>query len=283
MGTGNYTIRTMSRSELDMAIEWAAAEGWNPGANDASCFHAADPNGFLVGCLDEVPVATLSAVRYGASFGFVGLYIVKPGYRGKGYGRSIWDAGLAYLEGRTVGLDGVVAQQAAYRSCGFNLAHRNIRYQGTGLGPGPLAGDVVALSTLPFPAISTYDKPFFADDRTAFLKCWLTQPESAGFGVMRDGRLAGYGVVRSSQSGHKIGPLCADDVVIAERLLTTLREQVPTGTPIFLDVPELNPEAVAMAGRERMKPVFETARMYKGEPPTLPVKRIFGITTFELG
>ena len=28
---------------------------------------------------------------------------------------------------------------------------------------------------------------------------------------------------------------------------------------------------------------FETARMYKGPAPRLPLERIFGITTFELG
>jgi hypothetical protein len=29
--------------------------------------------------------------------------------------------------------------------------------------------------------------------------------------------------------------------------------------------------------------VFETARMYRNGDPGLPVERIFGITTFELG
>jgi hypothetical protein len=32
-----------------------------------------------------------------------------------------------------------------------------------------------------------------------------------------------------------------------------------------------------------MSPVFETARMYKGAAPKLPLERIFGITSFELG
>jgi hypothetical protein len=27
----NYTIRTMTRQELDFAVELAAKEGWNPG------------------------------------------------------------------------------------------------------------------------------------------------------------------------------------------------------------------------------------------------------------
>ena len=43
------TIRVMTRDDLDLAIAWAAAEGWNPGLADAGCFQAADPAGFLMG------------------------------------------------------------------------------------------------------------------------------------------------------------------------------------------------------------------------------------------
>src|SRR5690554_4370755 len=103
-----YTTRTMSRQELDLTLEWAAQEGWNPGLYDAQCYRAADAGGFLVGLLDDKPVATLSAVRYGDTFGFLGFYIVSPEYRGKGYGIRLWDAGMDYLAGRTIGLDGVV-------------------------------------------------------------------------------------------------------------------------------------------------------------------------------
>jgi len=45
----------------------------------------------------------------------------------------------------------------------------------------------------------------------------------------------------------------------------------------------VNSEAVALAERHGMKVVFETARMYRGDRPALPLERVFGITTFELG
>ena len=129
---GAYKVRTMDRQEVGLAIDWAAAEGWNPGLHDANCFYAADPEGFLVGLLGDEPVATISVVKYGSSFGFVGFYIVAPVHRGCGYGIKIWNTGLARLQGRTVGLDGVVDQQENYKKSGFVLAHRNIRYEGTG-------------------------------------------------------------------------------------------------------------------------------------------------------
>ncbi|UWX58519.1 GNAT family N-acetyltransferase [Chlorobaculum sp. MV4-Y] len=119
-----YTIRTMTRLEIDLAADWAAAESWNPGLEDAECFYHADPKGFLVGSMNDEPVSCISVVRYGKSFGFLGFYIVKPEYCGLGLGLKIWKAGLQRLDGRLVGLDGVVAQQENYR---------NIRYMGVSI------------------------------------------------------------------------------------------------------------------------------------------------------
>ena len=55
------------------------------------------------------------------------------------------------------------------------------------------------------------------------------------------------------------------------------------GGEVFLDVPEPNRDAVALAKARGLAPVFETARMYRGVAPALPLSRIYGITTFELG
>jgi hypothetical protein len=66
--------------------ELGAAEGWNPGFADDACFAAADPEGFFIGELDGAPAATVSCVNYGASFAFLGFYIVREDLRGRGYG-----------------------------------------------------------------------------------------------------------------------------------------------------------------------------------------------------
>ncbi len=165
----DYVIRTMKRSEIDLAVEWAAGEGWNPGLHDAGCYHAADPNGFLIGTLSGKPIATLSVVKYGETFGFLGFYIVSPEFRGQGYGLQIWNAGLNYLAGRNIGLDGVVDQQENYKKSGFKLAYRNVRYEGTGGGEYPEETGIVDLAALPFETVDAYDRPFFPDKRTGFI------------------------------------------------------------------------------------------------------------------
>lgn len=278
-----YIIRSMSRSELDLAVAWAAAEGWNPGLHDADSFYAADPNGFLIGLLGEEPIATISVVKYGATFGFLGFYIVKPEYRGQGYGIQIWRAGLHYLAGRNIGLDGVTAQRENYKKSGFVYAYANVRYQGLSSGEVQATDGITSLSTLSFEIVSAYDASFFPDDRTRFLARWINQPGSISLGLVQDSQLMGYGVLRPCQSGYKIGPLFADAPSIAEHLFTALSGSASEGAPIFLDVPAINTAAVALAERYGMTPVFETARMYTRENPLLPLDRLYGVTTFELG
>ena len=41
--------------------------------------------------------------------------------------------------------------------------------------------------------------------------------------------------------------------------------------------------AIELALRNGMQPCFETARMYTGTFPALPLDKVFGITSFELG
>ena len=55
------------------------------------------------------------------------------------------------------------------------------------------------------------------------------------------------------------------------------------GGDVFLDVPDVNREAVALAQSHGLAPVFETARMYTGTIRPLRLERVFGVTTFELG
>lgn len=277
------TLHTMTRNDLNLAVEWAAGEGWNPGQHDADAFFAADPEGFLLERLDGEPVAVISAVKYGERFGFIGFYIVKPAFRGRGLGLQIWNAAMERLAGRTIGLDGVVEQQHNYRKSGFALAWNNARYQGVGGGSAQIDAAIVPLASVSMDELLAYDRPFFPDDRCAFLQAWLAMPGVVALGILEADRLAGFGVLRACREGFKVGPMFADSPAQAARLLAALRTHVPQGEPLFLDVPLANPEAVALADQLGMKMVFETARMYTPAEPAMPLPRLYGVTSYELG
>jgi GNAT superfamily N-acetyltransferase len=169
-GANDLRIRAMRPEEIAIAADWAAAEGWNPGLADAASFATVDPEGFLIGELDGAPAATISCVNYDARFAFLGFYIVRPDLRGRGYGLRIWNAAVAHAPARTVGLDGVVAQQENYRKSGFRFAYANIRYGGT-VAPAPdaLAG-IVPLADVPFATVEMDDATVFPAPRPAFLR-----------------------------------------------------------------------------------------------------------------
>lgn len=275
------TIRTLNPDEARAAVEWAAAEGWNPGLADLPCFLAQDA-GLFLGAFDGAELASvISATRYGADFGFIGFYIARPEARGRGHGLAVWQAGMRRLAGRLVGLDGVVAQQANYRKSGFRLAWRNIRFGGV---PRPPAahGMIVPAAAIPFDAIERMDAEVFPAPRPDFWRAWLGAAGHVALALLREGEPAGFGVIRPCRKGHKIGPLVAADAAGAEALAAALLGRIEPGE-VFLDVPEPHAAATRLAERLGLAPVFETARMYTGPAPAARMERLFGITTFELG
>lgn len=276
-----FRVRAVGRDEMGLFFEWAKGEGWNPGRHDGPCFHDADPHGILLAELHGQPVASISCVRYNDDFGFLGLYIVRPEFRGRGLGLRLWTAGIARIAGCNVGLDGVVAQVANYERSGFHFSHYHIRHAGALVGksePG-----LVRLDAVPFADVLAYDRECFPAPREAFLRSWIAQPESAAIGMIREGKLAGFGVARRAVEGFKVGPLFADDESTADAILLGLAKEV--GGSVAVDVPEppLQPAAESFVRRHGLVEVFRCARMYTRGRPAIAGRKVFGNTSLELG
>lgn len=284
-------IRSATQSEFQTAVRWATNEGWNPGLKDLEAFYKADPDGFLIGIIDGEIVGSISVVKYGDDYGFLGFYIVAPKFRGQGFGLQIWNAGMDYLKGRTIGLDGVVEQQDNYRKSGFTYAYKNTRFQGAAPDLSSMskpAPELQIRSILPddYEQILKFDRECFGVARDDFLRFWLTgaaaEYRQSKVAVL-DERVVGFSTIRKCVEGFKIGPLFADDAMTAQQLVGGLIREIPEQSVIILDVPELNHDAVALAEQFELEPVFTTARMYCGTPKNVKIETIFGITTFELG
>lgn len=274
----------MSRAEVDLAVDWAADEGWNPGLDDAAAFWAADPTGFHIGLTDGRPAAVCSMVKYEPGFAFGGFYIVRPDLRGTGCGWALSRRVLESVSDRVVGLDGVPEQVATYAKAGFVEEFRSVRYRSSGGGQAPQG--LTDLSGLDFSAVAAYDRTCFPTPRPGFLKVWLSPPGGTALGVVRQGVLKGYGVIRPCREGFKIGPLFADDPADADLIFRGLSAEKKIsghGGPVYLDIPEPNRAGGELVNRHGMEPVFSTARMYRGSAPELNLDRVFGITSFELG
>ena len=122
-------IRSMTRSELDQLVGWAADEGWNPGLHDGELFWTTDPEAFIAAELHGELIGGGAITSYNGEFGFMGFFIVRPEYRGQGLGDTLWHAHrdrlLARLRpGASIGLDGVFAMQDYYARGGFAFSQQ---------------------------------------------------------------------------------------------------------------------------------------------------------------
>ena len=284
-------IRQMARAEVDELVGWAANEGWNPGRHDARLFWENDPEAFIAAELAGELIGGGAITSYRGAYGFMGFFIVRPEFRGRGLGNELWHARRDRLIGRlqpgaAIGMDGVFDMQAYYARGGFALSHRNLRFSLTipagGLRAAGSQSSMVPLAQLPDDQLVAYDRSCFPAPRADFVRNWASQPDSLALGYVANRRLAGYGVIRRCGEGCKIGPLFADSAAVADALFTGLAG-FGAGGPAYLDAPENNPAAMELVQRYGMTEVFGCARMYLGPVPAIAHDHIFGVTTFELG
>lgn len=278
-------IVTLDRDTVETLLQWAEAEGWNPGLDDSSLFFDADPEGYL-GVMEGGELASaISVVKQNEHFAFLGLYLCKPEYRGRGLGWKVWQAGMERLAGMTVGLDGVVEQQGNYQKSGFQKAWRNKRFT------GPV--DYTARSSNDFElrgfedqdldTVVKLDLDTGGVERKHFLSHWLRPAASRQTMVaLRGKKLCGVVTIRQCIEDFKIGPLFAEDSVVAKSLILSAAEKMKAGQ-IIIDVPEINVKANNLAQSMKLKPVFETARMYAGPIPRYSSETMYGVATLELG
>ena len=287
-----FSIRPLEAGDIAQVTEWARAEGFCPGEGDVAIYRQTDRQGLWVGWLEDAPIGCIAGVRYSQSYGFVGLFLVKPEHRGRGYGVQLWRHALEHLHDvRCVGLETAHDRINDYAGWGFRPASPTTRWQLSGRdipGAGPQAGQLslVDASTLPEAVVQSYDASREDSPRPHFLRDWLRHPAGRVLALVDgQGRCHGFGRIRPcllrQGSGWRIGPLLADDADLAEQLLRGLLER--HRGMVLLDAPGANPAAGALMGRLSFKPTSETLRMYRGPQPQVSLADVYGLACLELG
>ena len=286
--TAEFEVRPIGLEQVREAVAQADLEGWEPGLSDADPFFAADPGGFFAAEVEGRIVATISAVRCSAEVVFMGFYIVDPEVRGTGLGKALYDEIVSRLTGLTLGGDAVPEQVPNYETEGFEVAYWNARYSCVDPGADrlrhgrPGAGHLLSASEVPFEELVEFDGSHCFGPRPGFLRLWIEGPGRDSLVTTDDsGEITGFAASRQTSRGHRIGPVFTDDAAIAEALILELAERV--GGRVAVDVPQPNRAGVELLEGFGMKRGFETARIYRGPAPELPLERIFGITSLELG
>ncbi|MCE2882253.1 MAG: GNAT family N-acetyltransferase [Planctomycetaceae bacterium] len=276
------------RAGLSRLVEMARAEGWLPGAGDDDAFWAQDPEGFVEARIDGRAIGGGSIVSYDGRYGFMGFFLVETAHRGHGVGHALWYARRDLLRARlapgaAIGMAAVSAMRAFYERGGFHADHLEVRFawQTQDCG-GHTPAEIVDARSIPFDALAAFDAAHFPAPRPRFLAAWIAPAARHAIAFVEHGRIEGLAVARATDGGHRVGPLFARDERVAESLLDELERRL-AGSTLFLDMPESNPAAIALAARRGMREVFRCTRMHLGPSPALPWQRIYAVTSFELG
>ena len=296
-----FSIRIIeTEAEFEsIVVKWMAEEKWRPGLKDAECFLACDPSGTLVGELNGKPICCVAITKYGDNFGFIGMYIVRKEYRGKGYGLTIFNAAIERVKPtRTpLALYSVLHREKMYQKKGFQSHCYGARFDfdvPTAISclseiseQSPVS--VQCLDQVDHEALFAYDSHTFGFPRHAFLSKWLRVPGSqAHVATDGEGSVVGYVVARPTfvkEEGFKIGPLFADSVTIAEKLLKAVIEELQEEEPVpavciysFTEKGKLL--ASRLQGKRSLDCVYMTTA---GFLPKACFDKWFGVTTLETG
>jgi GNAT superfamily N-acetyltransferase len=288
MANPSNLIRPLMRWEQAELVSWAQKEGWNPGLHDADLFWEVDPEGFLGIEVDEVFAGGGAIIRHNPSFGFMGLFIMRPQYRSKKLGTKLWIARRDRLLSRldaaaTIGLDAVDAMVPFYARGGFVPYVRHVRFEWEApSAQREMTSAVVPLTQIPLEKLLEYDLSCFPGPRKHYLELWTRQEGAQAIGILEGNQLVGYSVMRRCVIGWKIGPLFADSLDVAQELLSA-HGRCSAGERVFLDAPQNNPAATELCCSHGMREVFGCVRMYLGTAPDIENHKIFSITNFEIG
>ena len=297
-GDAGLLIRPLTRRDIDVVTGWARAEGFTPGLGDVAIYRHTDRQGLWVGWLDGEPVGCIAGVRYNAAYGFIGLFLVTPDQRGRGFGVALWRHALKHLADLPcIGLEAAPERVDDYAGWGFQPASLTTRWQlihaeaggdpqADGASPGGTDLALVAGAAIPTAAVQRYDAAREPSPRPHFLADWLRHPAGTVLALIDGaGRCHGFGRIRPCLLRHgegwRIGPLLADSPALARQILLGLIAR-HTGV-VLIDVPDANRAAAALLTGLGFQPLSCTQRMYRGPQPTVPLAEVFGLACLELG
>lgn len=269
-------IISASANHVQWIISMAKQQGWNPGNNDSVAFQQADPAGYFVGLLDGKPICCAAGVKFN-QIAIVGYYVVEKEYRGRGYGLKIFQHAMNYLSDSNVRVDGLLSLAHKYESYGFKMAHVNVRYAGVIESKELSCPQICQASSIPFDKLVEYDARFYADQRKHFLATWINIGTTTCLAYVDNDIIQGFGAIRKSVKGYRIGPLYAEKLDIAEALLCALCQNKGQCN-ITLDFPLSNSQGVALAEKLKLDEIFKFGTLYTDKIPDVDLSKIYSFT-----
>ncbi|MCU0914734.1 MAG: GNAT family N-acetyltransferase [Planctomycetes bacterium] len=316
-------VRSMTVADTPLGLKLARQAGWNQIETDWRRFLALQPDGCFVGELDGASVATTAAFTFGpVAWLAMVLVDIDSRRRGVATALLKHALDFLDRQGvRTVRLDATAAGQPVYEKLGFVPEYPLTRYMGTATpwrGRPALASrghpglalpnldvstplerqgqDVRATEepasrpsalTLPpsthsqWDAVVAFDERVTATPRGKMLARLFEESPELTQVLCRDGQVTGYVTGRRGAHATLIGPCIADDDAGPDLLQYALARCA--GQPVFLDIPQDNAPATALAQASGLTAQRHFMRMCRGEQIHDHVESIWASSGAEKG
>jgi GNAT superfamily N-acetyltransferase len=275
-------LRDLRSDDVDAGLALSEEAGWNQVADD---WRWMIRHGRGWACVDpgERVVATALTLPGSKSFGWISMVLVTAAWRRRGIASVLMIRSIKALKamGKTPGLDATPAGRTVYGPLGFNDIYGLTRFRAERPRPAPVSG-VTRLRPLDggdIASLAARDLTVHGADRLALLKVLRQRAPSLAW---VDETRQGYCLGRNGRVAHQIGPVVAENSLMAMGLLHVALSGVEG--PVMIDVPDRHVDLINWLVRSGFQAERPYTRMLLGtDRPTDDPDRVLAITGPELG
>jgi ribosomal protein S18 acetylase RimI-like enzyme len=258
----NY--RAMKHEDIPDGLKLCRKAKWNQLESDWQLFLQQSPKSCMVATFQDRIVGTVTTIRHGHSFSWIGMVLVDPDFRRQGIGQQLLQNALQLLKSEeTVKLDATPEGREVYLKLNFadeyplcrmnRIAAQDLFYPTTAR----------AIKKEDLPLLSEFDSKIFGANRSALLYwMWENAPEFAF--LIEDGEeIKGYVMGRHGHDFIHIGPIIAQNFSIAKELVIAALSKC-AGRPVILDVLHFESECIVWLEEIGFTEQRNFIRMFRG-------------------
>lgn len=230
----------MRPDDIPHGLDLCRASGWNQVHADWEQLLAMGAESSFVAETDERVVGTVTVVRYGCRFAWIGMVLVEPAMRGRGIGSALMHRALESLGDVPARLDATAAGYPLYCRLGFEEESRLYRLTRKPSDPGAQAGGaqpapgVRPMTAKDLASVRCQDRAIFGADRGELLEWALRTAPSLAWIADDAAGLRGYCFGRRGHSWTQVGPVVSEDAAVGAALVTAC-VAAAGGAPLALD------------------------------------------------
>jgi len=230
----------MRPDDIPRGLELCRTSGWNQVHADWEQLLAMGAESSFVAETDRRVVGTVTVVRYGCRFAWIGMVLVEPAMRGRGIGGALMHRALVTVGDVPARLDATPAGYPLYCRLGFEEESRLCRLTRDASRPPDHAGGaqpapgVRPMAARDLASVRCRDRAVFSADRGELLEWAFRTAPSLAWVAGDEDALRGYCFGRRGHSWTQIGPVVATDTGTGAALVAACIAGA-AGAPIALD------------------------------------------------